>query len=242
MTALLAPPLSDELRRRARDLDARLRACPFYGRLLQGRLSADEYAAWLTQQYKYVRLTSEITAGLAAATRGHEDPLYRDLHAYASYEHEEEKGHDELLLVDLAALWKVGRTEALGRVERTPTAPAIGAYAAMLDYWLRRQPLAALGVALALETLAALQSDVIYEEMKARSGIPGVERSLRFFRAHRAEVEVEHSSAAAVMLDRLEDPAARSAAFFLANAALAMFEGTAHYLAGLYGRGATDRS
>ncbi|MDC3379399.1 hypothetical protein OAX78_03860, partial [Planctomycetota bacterium] len=160
MIATTISPLAHEIVTKARATHERMLArLPFYQRLMDGSATRDEYASWLVQMHKYVRYSVPGYLNLAralAACDGSES-----LREYASWEAEEESGHDELILGDLASLWGVSVNEALGRVERTRGAPAVTAWTSQRDSMMHHHPKGIMGMALTLETIASLQADMM---------------------------------------------------------------------------------
>jgi hypothetical protein len=124
--------------------------------------------------------------------------------------------------------------EAWGRIERAPTAPSVLVWPSLIDTVLARSPAGIIGVALALETLAGLSTDTIREALVASRAIPSIGSAVTFLAAHSADVEDGHAEAGVRRADSLVTPHERSAAFFCANAALALFEGMAHYLSEVF--------
>jgi hypothetical protein len=225
-------PLADDLVARVHAADERLRKHSFYGRLMRGDVDGEEYAAWLVQLHKYVRHTVRGERGLAEAmsSRASWHPGAAKIASMARRAVEEESGHDDLLLEDLARLWGVSPDEALGRVERTAPAPSVQAWASIVDTMLARFPAGVIGVALALETIATLQLDEMRRSLVERAEIPGIASAVSFIGAHSAEVEDGHAMAGRARAAALVSPEERSSVFFYGNAALALFEGIAHYL------------
>ncbi|MGE0709804.1 MAG: hypothetical protein AB7N76_24725 [Planctomycetota bacterium] len=223
--------LSHTLQARARQTADRLASCPFYSRLLAGEVDRDEYAAWLVQMHKYVRYSERLIQQVAEVTSAEGSEEERELHAYAVREAREEAHHDDLILVDLSRLWGISRTEARGRIEETPTAPAVLTYSRLRDVFMTRHAKAAVGAAVALETISALHADAIRAGLLANSRIEGIQRATTFLKAHRAEVEQDHCESAAERIERLEDPHLRSAVFTLGTLVLNMYEGIAFFLA-----------
>lgn len=230
MTLATLPCLTDSISVRVAESERRLRQDPFYGRLLAGEVSREEYAAWLVQQHKYVRYTEGLIKHLVAISAGGLDPAAAALHEYAQVEAVEEANHDRLIVKDLAALWGVSYAEARGRIEEEPLAPSVLTYARTHEAFLVHQPKAVLGVAFALESMAALHADEIRQALLERSRIEGVQRALQFFAAHCAEVEDGHRSAAAARIGEIHDPAEEAAVHHFASLALDMYEGLAFYL------------
>lgn len=244
MTTITETTLADEIVDRARIADQKLREGSFYSRLLAGRVTRDEYAAWLVQIHKYVRYTERLQLSLAdaMAARAERDPAARMLRSSAKRAAQEEAEHDEFLLNDLAVLWNVSPTEALGRVEREVTAPAIRVWERMLDMMVAHYPEGIIGVALALESIAAAHADETHDSLLASSQIEGIEKAVSFIHEHSASVEGDHILGARARMDVLSDPVTRSAAFFYANGALAMFEGTMRYLQDRFERASVEKN
>jgi len=238
ITTLSVPTISEVLARRVEEAAARLEENPFYARLLEGRVSRAEYAGWLVQMHKYVRHTTRSLRGLVSATAGATSGSHgAELHEYALEEAQEEAGHDELLLRDLAELWGTSANEALGRIERAPTSPAAASWQAQLDTLLARFPEGIVGFGVALEMVAARHADRI--RLSLLEGDSSLERAVAFLVAHRSEVESAHGANGTAQLDLLRGTRARSAAFYCAGAALTLYEGIAWYLHERFGVSAT---
>jgi hypothetical protein len=232
MIQTVSSSLGQEIQERARALDRRLRADPFYERFLAGEVERDVYAAWLAQLHKYVRFTvpGEEALATAARKRTGKEANARALRAYAEHEAEEERGHDALLISDLAVLWQTSEAEALERVEREPGSPSVESWAALARVMHARYPEGIIGFGMALETLAALESDETRLGLLERSSIPGIERAVTFLEAHGASVEGDHAAGGAAIANALRTPEARAAALFYADVALAMFESIVFWL------------
>jgi hypothetical protein len=100
----------------------------------------------------------------------------------------------------------------------------------MLDMMVAHYPEGIIGVALALESIAAAHADETRDGLLANSKIEGIGRALTFIHEHSASVEGDHIEGARARMNVLSDAVTRSAAFFYANGALAMFEGTMRFL------------
>jgi hypothetical protein len=225
--------LSDLILERAYAAEKRLRKSPFWGRLYTGALSKDEYVSWLVQMHKYARNVVRGEVALAAAMAARGDDMGRVLATMSKKQAEEETGHDDMLLEDLAVLWNTTVDGAWGRVERTETAPGTILWEQINTNICARCPEGIIGVAYALETIAGLMTDEIRRNLLAKSGIQNIDKALVFLAAHSAEIEDGHASAGKLRIESLETPFERSAAFFGANAALTLFESVAHYLSEL---------
>lgn len=224
--------LSDELESRAIELVERLKLDPFFGRLMYGEVTAEEYAAFLVQMHRWIRhairgLRGHADAMLARAAR---DPRQKSLAVCADRHIVEEVEHAGLILDDLAVLWGCSREAALGRIELEEASPSTLEWERLLDGLLSHSPCAFSGIAVAMETVSGLTVDRIIENLR-RQDIPGIEQALSFMTAHSSEVEEGHVGSAKLRLEALTSPAERAAAFYYGAASLAMFETTHRYLA-----------
>ena len=225
--------LPDEILSKVQAADARLRQNPYYARLLAGEVDSDEYALWLVQLHCYVRHTVRGERALAAAmgARATSNPAAATIRDHALHEASEEEGHDELLVNDLAELWGVTPGEARGRIEYEPKAPSAQLWGGFLDLTITRYPEGVVGIALALESLAALHMDLIRDGLLGSGSIFGIENAISFVAAHCSAVESQHQAQGIERSLLLDDPASRTAALFFADAALANFEGIARFVA-----------
>ncbi len=228
------PTLAREIVARSDAADQRLRRVPFYRRLLTGKVTREEYADWLIQLHKYVHLTApaseQALADAMAARAAGDDAEAAQLRAYALECAREETGHDEMLIADIANLFGVSRDEAFGRVAREADAPSVLAYKNLLDTMHARFPEGIIGVGLALQNLAILESDEIRAGLIERSGIPGIEGAVVFLKGHSGEVEAWHAEEDAKSVSWIHTAKERAAILFFADLSLALFEGIAFYL------------
>ncbi|HZU96355.1 MAG TPA: hypothetical protein VFF73_06680, partial [Planctomycetota bacterium] len=225
--------VADAIVAKANETHARLRSAnDFYRRLWIGDLSRDEYAAWLVQLHRYIRHTERGERGLSIAMAARKDfPGARLVSISAARAVEEEQGHDDYLIADLAALWNVSNDEARGRLERAPTAPSVLLWGEILDAVLVNCPAGVIGIALALETIASNEADVVHAGLLATRRIEGIDRAVSFLAAHTSELESDHTSAGRMRCQALGSSFDRNAAFFVAGASLAMYEGIYQFLA-----------
>lgn len=228
MTAtLIARQLSQDIVSKADRMEEELQELPIYQRLCAGTATREEYAAWLVQHHKYVEHTSEILQGLVSDAKG--DPGAEAMLDYATHESQEEAGHDELILLDLSKLWGVSVLEALGLVNREFTCPSVAAYKASTHLIVAKYAKGVIGMACALERVAPCMSDKIRAGM-LESRVEGIQHSVSFLYAHRAEVDGVHAVQAAKMVDSLSSARDRNAARFYAGMALEMYLAMAHYV------------
>ncbi|WP_438007368.1 iron-containing redox enzyme family protein [Sorangium sp. So ce321] len=193
----------------------RLDVDPAAHRLYDGTATAAEYAAFLEQIYHYVRWTRPLCAkaGARLGARCTGDPgetgaadgrgILADLLLRKA---EEESGHEQWALDDLAAL---GRDpEAVVRAE---PAPATQAYIAWSRYTAEAgAPEAFLGTAYVLEALSVHRAGDVAARLMARARIPGIAGAVRFLQGH-ADADQGHVRELAELLATIPCPAAREA-------------------------------
>lgn len=185
-------------------------------RLLEGRASIEEYAAFLEQTYHYVCWTRPLLAraGARLAAQGRAPGLAALLTQKAG----EEDGHERWALDDLAAL---GRDADAIRAARPGAAAE--AYIAWNRYCVEEgAPEAFLGTAFILEALSARYAGEAAERLAARSGIPGIEGAVRFLRGH-ADADGEHTAELAALLRAVGDAEARAAISLSARVTRALY-------------------
>ncbi|MDC0685491.1 iron-containing redox enzyme family protein [Sorangium atrum] len=193
----------------------RLDADPAARRLYDGTTTATEYIAFLEQIYHYVRWTRPLCAyagarlaatciGGPGEARGADGRAV--LAALLLRKAEEESGHEQWALDDLAAL---GRDPEV--VMRAEPAPATQAYIAWSRYTAEAgAPEAFLGTAYVLEALSAHRAGDAAARLVARAGILGIEGAVRFLRGH-ADADEGHVRELAELLATIPGPEAREA-------------------------------
>ncbi|WP_437756175.1 iron-containing redox enzyme family protein [Sorangium sp. So ce1389] len=192
---------------------ARLDADPAARRLYDGTATAAEYASFLEQIYHYVRWTRPLCARAGARLGGRctGDPGERGaadargiLAALLLRKAEEESGHEQWALDDLAAL---GRDPEV----RAEPAPATQAYIAWSRYTAEAgAPEAFLGTAYVLEALSVHRAADVAARLVARARIPGIAGAVRFLQGH-ADADQGHVRELAGLLATIPCPAAREA-------------------------------
>src|SRR5581483_12198377 len=127
--------LSDQITQIGHDLvDDLERQSPLYRAMLEGRSSIEGYAEFLLQHHKYIRHAVSILGRYAEAMTKSSVAEYRKVIGASATRHcDEERGHDEGMLRDLAALWHCSRDEALARADATETAPAVTLFLAIME-------------------------------------------------------------------------------------------------------------
>ncbi|RKH57903.1 iron-containing redox enzyme family protein [Corallococcus aberystwythensis] len=164
--------LRDEARRLVRELDA----TPDVRRLFEGRIRQDDYVHYLIQTYQYVRWSEGFFTESGKRTK---DPALADLLFQKA---REERGHEQWLLKDLAAL---GWTQE--RVESEPICPAVRAYVEWNRFTTQSGvPTAFLGTAYVLEYLSVNRAPDAVDRLIAESGIPNIHKAVLFLKGHGA--------------------------------------------------------
>jgi hypothetical protein len=176
---------------------------PGFRALRDGELSREGYIEFLVQHHKYARISYEMMKTYARRMGESENKAYKTtIHKGADNHAEEEKGHDDGILADLAVLWGCTSREALERVEAATTAPAIDLYLASVKTALERFPAAISGLAAVLECVGAAVARPALENVLAVKPFPGVERAVRWLTDHCEDGD--HVSGGRLRIDLLQ--------------------------------------
>src|SRR5687767_7300448 len=139
----------DDLRRETTAAREFLLTAPVIGRCLAGAIDRDLYLAFLTQAYHHVRHTVPLLECVRERVPPHLDWLRAELDHYI----EEEAGHEQWILNDIAAAG--GERGAAAQSSAAPATEAMVAYA--YDTVARGNPVGFFGMVFVLEgTSAAL--------------------------------------------------------------------------------------
>jgi pyrroloquinoline quinone (PQQ) biosynthesis protein C len=169
------------------------------GSVISGMVSQDEYIAFLTGTYHYVRWSGYLLAQTAQGLRrSRRFPALVDaIDAKAA----EEGPHDRLLLRDLRRL---GQNTELVKGSRGPT--AVRAYVAYNLARAENDSPAYLGAAYTLEYISMRRAKVAARELRRRDALPGIEQALSFLDTHGA-ADVHHIAELEELLQTVTDPA-----------------------------------
>ncbi|MFE0465109.1 iron-containing redox enzyme family protein [Kitasatospora sp. NPDC058965] len=162
----------------------------------------ERYPAYLRTMHALVRASVPLMerAARRCAELGPGDPVAGPLRRYLLAHAEEERGHDDWLLADLAA--------AGGGPPGGPPAPAVAELAGAQYYWIEHHhPVALLGYVAALEGHAP--APWLADRLAARTGLPAA--AFRTVRAH-AALDTGHLADLDDLLDRLALDRAQQAA------------------------------
>ena len=179
---------------------AAFQALPILGEAVQGRVSREDYIAFLVQAYHHVRHTTPLLMACGSRLPARLEWLREAIAEYI----EEEVGHQEWILDDLQALG-VPRTAVIN-AGPSPATELMVAYA--YDTIHRGNPVGFFGMVLVLEgtsvALATRAADVI----EGTLGLP--KKAFRYLRSH-GSLDIEHTGFFEGLMDRLHEPADQAA-------------------------------
>jgi heme oxygenase len=185
----------DQLLRQSADARQGLLSTPIIQGCLRGEVSLQSYLAFLREAYHHVRHTVPLLQATQAALPPRHAWLRSPLDAYI----EEETGHDEWILSDIAACG--ADAEAVRHGPPGHATEVMVAYA--YDTIARRNPLGFFGMVHVLEgtsvSLALLAADAIQLPLH----LP--DAAFSYLRSHGA-LDVEHTAHFAQLMDRVDDP------------------------------------
>jgi pyrroloquinoline quinone (PQQ) biosynthesis protein C len=191
---------SDELQTTTAPDRAALVSAPIIQGTLRGEVSVESYRAFLTEAYHHVRHTVPLLKACRARLPSRLAWMEHALDEYI----EEEAGHDEWILADIAACG--GDAEAVRRGSPSPAPELMVAYA--YDGIARGTPIGFLGMVHVLEgtsvALALLAADRIQDNL----GLPA--NAFSYLRSH-GTLDQEHTRHLARLLDALDDARDRAA-------------------------------
>jgi hypothetical protein len=188
---------------------------PLYRSICDGTVDREAYGLWLTQQHKYMRWTHDLLKDYARGLAASGQKAARSITTGASRHAEEERGHDDHVLADLAAVWNVTPEQAFERVERTPTSPGVHFYEAIARRTIADCPAGFAGFAMAIEILAGSMSSTARAAFLEKPPFDGAENTIRIFADH--EDDGIHVEGGRYRVDALEDPTSRVAAVAAAH-------------------------
>lgn len=180
--------------------NAFLRTPIIQGVLQRGEVSLPSYLAFLTEAYHHVRHTVPLLAACRAALPARHAWLHEPLSEYI----EEEAGHDEWILDDIAACGADAAAVRHGR----PSAATELMVAYAYDTIARGNPLGFFGMVHVLEgssvALALNAADAIQKPL----ALP--DSAFSYLRSH-GTLDQEHTAHFALLMDAITDPADQDA-------------------------------
>lgn len=145
--------------------------------LVENSRLAELWPDYLIVQHQIIRATVPLTEAAAESARALEDdPVAPELVLYLDEHVDEERGHDDNLLIDLESLGR-DRESVLGRMP----SPAVAALVGAQYYWIRHHhPIAFLGYVALMEGYPPTPK--LIDTVAARSGHP--REAFRTFAEH----------------------------------------------------------
>lgn len=169
---------------------------PIIGRALAGTITRDDYLAFLGQAFHHVKQTTPLL--MAVGSRLPDDKEW--LRAACTEYIEEEIGHHEWILNDIAALG--GDREEYRHSLPLPATELMVAYA--WDMVTRISPLGFFGMVLVLEGTSIALADRAAETIQRSLDLPA--NAFSYLRSHGA-LDQEHVRFYEGLMDRIVDPA-----------------------------------
>jgi len=177
------------------------------GALQRGEVSLPSYIAFLTEAYHHVKHTVPLLQATQAALPAHHAWLRAPLDEYI----EEEAGHDEWILGDIAACGGDAQAVRHGRPSHATEVMVAYAY----DTIARGNPLGFFGMVHVLEgtsvSLALMAADAIQKPL----GLP--DAAFTYLRSH-GTLDQEHTAHFELLMDQIDDPADQAAIVHAARA------------------------
>jgi pyrroloquinoline quinone (PQQ) biosynthesis protein C len=189
-----------------RDRDYLFQA-PVIGEALAGHITRERYVAFLTQAWHHVRHTVPLLMAVGARLPDQHAALRKDVMHYL----EEETGHDDWILNDIAAAGgdRVAAANSLPNVETD----AMIAYA--WDTVQRRNPVGFFGMVYVLEGTSVSLAVRAADEIQKTLGLPP--SAFTYLRSH-GTLDLEHIEHLGGIVDALTDPADQAAVLQCARA------------------------
>ena len=184
-----------------------LLSTPIIQGCLRGEVSLPSYVAFLREAYHHVRHTVPLLQAMKAALPARHDWLHGPLDEYI----DEEAGHDEWILDDIAACGADAHSVRHGQPGHATEVMVAYAY----DTIARGNPLGFFGMVHVLEgtsvSLALMAADAIQRPL----ALP--DAAFRYLRSH-GTLDQEHTAHFALLMARIEDPRDQAAIVHAARA------------------------
>ena len=174
---------------------------PVIEQALGGQISKALYVAFLTQAYHHVRHTVPLLQACKAALPPHHAAwLDEAMDEYI----EEEAGHDEWILDDIAACGADADAVRHGKPAHATEVMVAYAY----DQIARRNPLGFFGMVHVLEGTSVALALQAADQIQAHLRLP--DRAFSYLRSH-GTLDQQHTAHFALLMDRIEAPEDRAA-------------------------------
>jgi len=175
-------------------------AIPVIRDCLAGRVTRDQYLAFLTEAYHHVRHTVPLLMACGSRLPESRGWLRKAVGEYII----EETGHEEWVLNDIAA--SGGDADAVRRGSPRPETEMMVAY--VYDYIARKNPVGFFGMVHVLEGTAMALATQAAQVIRGALQLPP--EAFTYLASHGA-LDQEHGRFFASLMDRIEDPDDQSA-------------------------------
>ncbi|QQG36866.1 MAG: AMP-binding protein [Micavibrio aeruginosavorus] len=179
---------------------------------LRGDISRETYIAYLTEAYHHVRHTVRFLMAMGA----HLPESKKWLHEAISEYIEEEKGHEEWILNDIAAAG--GDKEAARAAIPNLETQVLVSY--NYDYIARKNPIGFLGMVFMLESTSVQAASNGADAVKSKLGLP--QAAFTYLYSHGA-LDIEHMKFFEQLVNQIDDPGDRAAIIEVAQNTFRLF-------------------
>lgn len=179
---------------------------------LRGDISKDTYIAYLTEAYHHVRHTVRFMMAMGVRLPENRKWLHDAISEYI----EEEKGHEEWILNDIAA---AGGDKEAARAA-TPNLETQVLVSYNYDYIARKNPVGFLGMVFMLESTSTQIANVGADAVKAKLGLP--QSAFTYLYSHGA-LDIEHLKFFEELVNKIDDPQDQAAIIEVANNTFRLF-------------------
>ncbi|PZO88106.1 MAG: biliverdin-producing heme oxygenase [Micavibrio aeruginosavorus] len=179
---------------------------------LHGNISRETYVAYLTQAYHHVRHTVRFMMAMGVNLPENKKWLHDAIAEYI----EEEKGHEEWILNDIAA---AGADKEAARAA-TPNLEMQVLVAYNYDYIARKNPVGFLGMVFMLESTSIQIANNGADAVKAKLALP--KTAFTYLYSHGA-LDIEHLKFYENLVNQVTDPADQAAIIEVAQNTFRLF-------------------
>lgn len=179
---------------------------------LKGEISRETYIAYLTEAFHHVRHTVRFMMAMGVNLPESKKFLHDAIAEYI----EEEKGHEEWILNDIAAAG--GDKEAARAAAPNLETQVLVAY--NYDYIARKNPVGFLGMVFMLESTSTQIANQGADAIMKGLGLP--KSAFSYLYSHGA-LDIEHLSFYEKLVNRIDDPADQAAIIEVANNTFRLF-------------------
>lgn len=204
----------DDLRAATQNEARRLQSTPQIVDALHGRITRQAYIDYLTQAYHHV----SHTVPLMQAAKARLDDAHARFRAALDEYIEEETGHEEWILDDIAKAG--GDADAARRSQPNEATELMVAYA--YDQVQRGNPMSFFGMVYVLEGTSIQLADMGAKAVQSSLGLPPT--AFRYLTSHGA-LDIEHMAFFENLINEVDSPEDRAAIIHMAKRMFGLFAG-----------------